>query len=182
MSIRMSLRLPDDLDEQIKQFAEEWELDKSAAILQLVRDGLRTQKGSSLTDRLEAIEERLSAVETIQRQSPVSQQASNRHTGDRQQKKKRQSGDSQQTEDRMSGDRQKADSPKEKPTIPPGAGELFHPRDCAALIGLKYPSGWEGQVTRHGTEFERDGYQFTRTEFKDGRAFLWNVKETSTGE
>ena len=63
MSKQISHRLPDDLFESVEEFANDWFIDRAAAINQLLRDGLRSQKGSTLVDRLEAIEQRISVLE-----------------------------------------------------------------------------------------------------------------------
>ena len=158
MSTKISLRIPDDLLNPIDDFAAEWLLNRSETILKLLGDGLRSQSSVSILERLEALEKEVSELKRPGRPTRVRQSTEKRPTcvG--------------QPQDDMT-----------KPRLPPTDGKLFHPRDCAALLELKYPSGWEGLTHRQGTEFERDGYHFVRSNQKQGRAFLWSVSQKKPG-
>ena len=165
MSTKISLRIPDELLNPIDNLAADWYINRSEVILKLLRDGLKVQSASSILERIEALEKEVSEIKSSKRPTPVRQFTGDCPTPVR-----------QHTSERPTPVRQSQDGiSKSRPL--PIEGQLLHPRECAALLDLKYPSGWEGLTHRHGTDFERDGYRFVRSDQKQSRAFLWSVSQ-----
>ena len=160
---QMNVRLEDEVYQRLLSQAYEGESPSACARRLLgellgVQPALGVPVRTGLYERLEAIEERLSKLEASQgvqecthNVQPVKLEPSAQPSS----KLKRRS--------------------QAKP-LPSEAEGLYHPKECSELVGVQYPSGWDGLVRRQGTEFVRDGYRFKRTEHRKVKAYLWDVQ------
>ena len=165
-----TFRFPGALRSRCEAFAQKHNIPLAEAMTQLLEIGLSHSSQfpkSSLEKRLSAVEAEIELLKSKMqgsRNAPAMQTKPKRNAPAMQAQLKSQ-------EAAMQVD----------PSSPLSAlqmnGKLMHPRDCACLLNLKYPSGWEGLTHRHGTDFERNGYRFIRSNCKKNRAFLWSVSQ-----